>query len=162
MDEAHWFACQLVSKRLRIRRTTHKDAHRKETRGGFRCSAEEWFFPADSSLSRFELPFSLPLSLSLSRLPKPVAQASLCNDLGNQQQECISTGCTWNGRCEEPAACKVSEQRINYNGRGTGLIVMRKPMAIPDHASLCTQNPDCTAIYRFVGGTHPRGHCAPV
>jgi len=84
-----------------------------------------------------------------------VAQGSICNDLAtnpatsSDEALCRTTGCEWNGRrCTEPAACKKQDRVIKYLGRDTGLWTVRKPMPIPEHSSLCFENPECTAIYK--------------
>eukprot|EP00039_Didymoeca_costata_P018041 m.331910 g.331910 ORF g.331910 m.331910 type:complete len:354 (+) comp16814_c0_seq1:97-1158(+) len=75
------------------------------------------------------------------------AGASICTTLSDRRDECVSLGCKYSGnRCQQPDSCTNSGS-ISYQGQSTGVSASRLPMAIPEHASLCTSNPECSAIY---------------
>lgn len=86
-----------------------------------------------------------------------VALASPCNEASNDRTACESLGCKWNGNnnCGQPDYCKTDdERRLRYGGmlkRNKELetfAVQRPPMS-PEQASLCTNHPECTAMYRI-------------
>lgn len=66
------------------------------------------------------------------------------------KDECLTLGCDFAGNtCSEPAACKEDNTKVlKYLNNDINVIASRTPIS-PETASLCSTDPDCTAIYRL-------------
>lgn len=93
----------------------------------------------------------------LSTLIPAALGSGVCDSSSLSSQDCKELGCTWaNNKCSQPASCEINPSSdegkfwltstLRSSKSNGGIIAERLPITA-DTARLCSEHPECSAIY---------------